>query len=281
MPPKVVFKAYHNTPGAGHPLGPKIVFSYGMTKCGSTLAFEIARTGLDLAGFDQPKLKSKAVNQSSKINFVRHLQTSDLEEIWEEVEEIGHPIVLKTHTRPDIPVIDFINQGRALIQATYRDPRDMALSMIDNGEKNRHQGKLAFAEITCLNTAMDNIMSQIDSFTQWLYRPNCLPIYFEDLAFNTDATARFILGQLGLDISAAFVSKTVKKKRFTQKNKGTRHRHKEEMSPCDSQRFQSAFAPLYEVMIRKRRKLLLNGEAILPDGTLLIESEADKLKETA
>ena len=183
-----------------HPLGPKIIFSYGMTKCGSTLAFELARTGLEMAGFEQRKLHAQGIRQSSQINFAGHLNPANIRQIWDEICAIGHPIVIKTHTRPDPAVIACFQQNQAIAQATYRDPRDMALSMLDHGAKNRALGRLAFSEITNLQTAHENITAQVDSLTQWLVRPNCLPLYFDDLAFDTENTARLILGQLKLEI---------------------------------------------------------------------------------
>ncbi len=207
---------------ASHPLGAKIVFAYGMTKCGSTLAFELARTALELSGFAQPILPQPATGHSRKINFTSHLDDQNIALLTAAVRDIGHPVVVKTHTRPDPCVIDMIDRGGALVQATYRDPREMALSMIDHGNRSRAAGKLAFSEVTDLDDAIENITSQIDSLTQWLYRPNCLPVYYEDVAFRTVPTMRRILAQLQLDVSPVPIVQYVLRKRFIQLNKGVK-----------------------------------------------------------
>ncbi len=253
-----------------HPLGPRIIFSYGMTKCGSTLAFELARTGLELAGYPQPHLGISGLKGDAKINFVSHLTPCDISKIWDAVETIGHPIVIKTHTRPDPCVIDLFNSNRAMAHATFRDPRDMALSMIDHGNRNREQGKLPFTEITDLGAARANINSQIDSLTQWLVRPHCLPLFFDDLAFDTDATTRQIMAHLHLEIDPKRVASFVKNRRFTQKNKGIRKRFRSEMSLIERQRFRRQYAGLFKRLIKPRKTIPITGAPIFPDGTQLI-----------
>lgn len=253
-----------------HPLGPKIVFSYGMTKCGSTLAFELARSGLELSGFPQPKLDLAGLKPNAKINFAQHITTTELAAIWETVQTIGHPIVIKTHTRPDPCVIDLIHAGNALVQATYRDPRDMALSMMDHGKRNLEQGQTAFTEITNFVAARENIDSQIDSLTQWLVRPNCLPLFYDDLAFDTETTTRRILAQLHLELTPNRVATFVKNRRFTQYNKGVRRRFRSEMSLLERKRFRKHYAPLFKRLIKARQSLPITGDPIFADGTRLI-----------
>jgi hypothetical protein len=255
---------------APHPLGPQIIFSYGMTKCGSTLAFELARTGLELAGYPQPHLNIGGLKGDAKINFAAHLSPNETKVIWNAVQCIGHPIIIKTHTRPDPSVIDLFDAGRAMAHATYRDPRDMALSMIDHGARNREQGKTAFTEITDLKSARTNINSQIDSLTQWLIRPNCLPLFFDDLAFDMEQTTRQILAHLHLEIEPARVTSFVQNRRFTQKNKGVRRRFRDEMTLIERQSFRHHYALLFKRLIRPRKSIPITGVPIFPDGTRLI-----------
>lgn len=261
-----------NTHQTAHPLGPKAIFCYGMTKCGSTLAFELARTALELSGYPQPILPESATGHSRKINFAGHLDDNNIAAISSAIRDIGHPVVIKTHTRPDPCVIDMIERGDALVQATYRDPREMALSMIDHGNRSRATGKLAFSEVGDLDDAIENITSQIDSLTQWLYRPNCLPVYYEDVAFRTVPTLRRILAQLQLDVAPGPTARYVLRKRFIQLNKGVKKRFKSEMSLTDQQRFQRQFRPFYHHLIRDREHLPRTGEPLLPESVILAPS---------
>ncbi|PIB24574.1 hypothetical protein BFP76_05120 [Amylibacter kogurei] len=260
----------HRFPTTTHPLGAKTVFCYGMTKCGSTLAFETTRSALELSGFPQPRLSESALGISRKINFCQHLNSNNINALKNEVRAIGHPIAIKTHTRPDPVVINMIDQGDALVQATYRDPREMALSMLDHGRKSRQSGMNAFSEIKDLDDAMRNIRSQIDSLTQWLYRPNCLPIYYSDLAFSQIDTTRRILAQLQLDIDPRRVIKHVAQNRFTQMNKAVRDRYRHEMTRTQSRAFRRAFPQFYDTLIKQRKSLSGFGEPPLRDGYELV-----------
>lgn len=255
---------------ARHPLGAKVVFAYGMTKCGSTLAFELARTALELSGYPQPQLPEAATGTRRKINFAGHLTEANIAALGRSVRDIGHPVVVKTHTRPDLCVIDMIDRGEAIIQASYRDPREMALSMIDHGARSRASGIDAFAEIETLDDAMRDITSQIDSLTQWLYRPNCLPLYYEDIAFRGLRTTRRILRQLRLDIPAEPILNYVLRNRFIQLNKGIKKRYRDQMSDADQKRFRQAYRLFYRHLIRDRALLPDDGRPILPESVVLV-----------
>ena len=255
-----------------HPLGPMVVFSYGMTKCGSTLAFETARTALARAGFEQPVLSPSTGSKDSRINFFGHIDAAQMKNLVGEVREIGHPIVIKTHSRPDPCVIDLINAGGAIAQATYRDPRDMALSMMDHGAKNRGRGEKPFAEITDLLSACDNIRSQIDTLTQWLYRPNCLPIYYTDIAFKPVPITRRILSHLQLQIPARPLIKHAHERRFTQFNKGLKDRYKSEMSRKDSRAVRSHFETYYKHLITNRKTLGVPPKPPLSEDVVLVKT---------
>jgi hypothetical protein len=255
-----------------HPLGPKVVFSYGMTKSGSTLAFELARSALELSGFPQPILPASATGTARKINFAGHLQDENIAELSRAVRDIGHPVVIKTHTRPDPCVIAMIDRGEAVAQASYRDPREMALSMIDHGNRSRAAGKPAFADIATLDDAMCDISSQIDSLTQWLYRPNCLPLYYEDVAFRSLGATRRILRQLQLEMPAARVLNHVLTKRFIQLNIGIKKRFKQEMKPADQRRFRQTYDLFHRHLISGRRSLPDDGGPILPQTVVLVPS---------
>lgn len=71
----------HNFQRTKHPLGAKVVFSYGMTKYGSTLAFELARTALELSGFPQQIMPVEALGQNKLINFTRYLTDNNIDNL--------------------------------------------------------------------------------------------------------------------------------------------------------------------------------------------------------
>ncbi len=231
---------------------PLLYFSYGMTKTGSTLAFQLVRSALDLCGFPQDRVPLDVVNPVLRRNFVNHITPHQLEALKNEAKKRGYPIALKTHMRPDPCVVEAIQSGEAIAHACYRDPRDMALSMLDHGQKSRETVGEEFAELTNLEDAFTNIRSQHDSLTAWLRLPNVMPLYFEDIAFNTVETTRRILRQLKLKIDPEVLAEVVQTQRFTQKNKALRLRYPEEMDKTLSATIATEFAPLIERFINNR-----------------------------
>ncbi len=254
-------------------MAPLLYFSYGMTKTGSTLAFQLVRTALELCGFPQDRVPLDVVNPVLRRNFVNHISPRQMEELKNEAKKRGYPIALKTHMRPDDCVVKAIQSGEAIAHACYRDPRDMALSMLDHARHSRETGEPEFAEITSLAQAFVNIRSQHDSLTAWLRLPGVLPLYFEDIAFNTVETARRILAQLKLKLDAEVLADVVLTQRFTQKNKALRLRYPEEMDADLSNAIATEFAPLINRFIKNRARL--SAEILLPAPQHLRTSASD------
>lgn len=256
-------------------LRPQIIFSYGCTKSGSTFCFEIIRTALEHAGCKQVKLEENDHRIKRRINFASHLSFEQIARIEERVFELGYPIVIKTHTRPDPAIIDVINRGNASVVATHRDPRDMALSMLDHGARSRRDGKAPFAEIKTLDDARKNIRGQFDSLAQWLYRKNALAIYFNDLTREPYIAARHIFGHLGIEAPPRRVVDYVLENRFIQKNKGVQARFKSEMPLKTRRVFNLEFAPYYTHLVKNRRQLPQSLDQTLREGTLLFRPDKE------
>ncbi|MCK4861824.1 MAG: sulfotransferase domain-containing protein [Rhodobacteraceae bacterium] len=243
---------------------PLIYFSYGMTKCGTTLAFHMVSEALSQAGYEQHRLPESLIGPNKKLNFGQHFTDDQADELWEFVQTIGHPIVIKTHTRPDPSVVRLIQNGQAIAHACYRDPRDMALSMLDHGKRARAQGNPAFAEIQTLEDAKSGIRNQCDSLTAWLRLPKVLPLDFEDIAFDMQATAQRILNQLDISGDPEKIVNKVLDGRFTQFNKGISQRYKSEMPDQDDRDLAHEFAPLLTRLIDRKPNLPTDGSIVLP-----------------
>lgn len=239
-------------------MAPRIYFSYGMTKSGSTLAYELARAALVLSGFDQPRLSTAAVMDRKKLNFVAHLTEANTAALLAEAEALGHMVVIKTHTRPDPPVVALLQSGQAIAHATFRDPRDMALSMVDHGDKSRAKGRPGFTEFREPADALENIKHQSNSLLAWLSLPGVKPLFYNDLAFDMEATTRAMMAHMGLTADPAAVIQMATGERFTQLNKGIRDRYRTEMDTSLSARFLTEFAPFYAKLIDGRDQLPSN-----------------------
>ena len=227
---------------------PLIYFSYGMTKSASTLAYRLLWLTLEDAGFPQPKLPASIVDEMHSVNFIGHLSDAQLSELWEIAEARNYPVVVKTHSSPDPGMIDMLNDGRAIGSATYRDPRDIALSMLDHGEKARRKGHWAFKEYVEIDDTLPSIRGQLTCLEKWLRLPNILPLRYEDVAFDKPTTIKTYMSQLGVSRRIAPIVKQTSKNKYIQFNKGIHNRYLTEMSNDDSQRIAVEFAPLIDII---------------------------------
>ena len=240
----------------------KLFFSYGLTKSGSTLAFQLARTALIRAGHDQPQCDVPGLVVSKKINAIQHVT----EEQATALLAGPTPLILKTHTRCDPAVADLFAQGYATGHAVIRDPRDIALSMLDNGRVNREKGRPAFSEIHTVDDAIAAISNQMDNLATWLALPGLRRLRYDTLAFETVTAGQSILDHLGLQGDPLNIATHVLEHEFIQFNVGRRDRWRTEMDPTDASRIRTRFAPFYD--------LVLATDAPLPDGTALVAAAA-------
>ncbi len=225
-------------------------FSYGMTKCGTTLAFELTRVALTEAGFDQPLIPFPDT-RPRRINFFGQLDAEKAALIRTALEEERHPIVIKTHGRPSDIMVRWVQAGEARAHAIFRDPRDMALSLIDHGKRARAKGRPAFSEIHTLEDACNGIANQLDSLSAWLQLPGVRPLQYEYFAFDTEKGAAQILTQLGLEGNPRRIARKVARADKTLRNKATPARHKQELSETESKAILTRFAPFYDILFNK------------------------------
>ncbi|MEO1551403.1 MAG: hypothetical protein AAFR93_13400 [Pseudomonadota bacterium] len=226
---------------------PRLIFSYGVTKSASTYAFQICAQGLIRAGLPQPRLPAQILGARRTINAVEHLSARQLEQIETLATAWSTRLVLKTHTAPDGPVRDWLAEGRAEAHATYRDPRDVALSMLDHGRAARAAGRPAFAEFRTLNDTCRGLDDQMTTLAAWLALPGTLALTYEALTTG-DGPAR-LMRHHGLPGQAAPLCAHVRNSCFVQFNKGIQSRHRAEMSAQASARFHARYRPFYALLM--------------------------------
>jgi hypothetical protein len=137
-----------------------LVLCYGIQKSGSTLAFELVRGVLQTAGFDQAFLRNERFKAGGPIpetarNFIEHITKTKVEDL---LAEIGRErwIAVKTHSGfPDemFPWLEDLQARDALqVVVSWRDPRDICLSLLDAGEWSRRLQAGAFTELETSTT---------------------------------------------------------------------------------------------------------------------------------
>ncbi|WP_112322714.1 sulfotransferase domain-containing protein [Oceanibium sediminis] len=224
---------------------PFLFISYGLTKSGSTLAFQLTSVALEQAGFPQPRLTVPGLVVSHKINAIEHVDEVQAKQVRDELTRLGGPIVVKTHTRPDPALVAMVTQGRAKLHVVVRDPRDIALSMLDNGRRSRARGKPAFSEFVTLADTFQGLDDQLRTLSQWAALPEARVLQYDTLAFDTVTAAGDILAHLGIPGDPGRIAEEVLNHRFTQRNVARRDRHRSEMPAADSAAFLTRYADFH------------------------------------
>jgi len=209
-----------------------LIFCYGQTKSGTTLAFELIKSVLDSAGHKQHKLLGEPVDARSSINYIEALTRKKLNDL---LSTIGSRwIAVKTHSGIADPLFAYVErlQGERRLQlvVSYRDPRDICLSLLDAGEAARVSGAKRFSHVTDLAVAKKRVAAQAEIFFKWAAVPGALLLYHDMVAFDPDTAIDRIESCLGLRADHEGVKRHVFAEAFTQKSKAQRNRFLSELT---------------------------------------------------
>jgi hypothetical protein len=214
-----------------------LILCYGMQKSGSTLAFELMRGVLQNAGHHQetfineerdPEELAKA--GPGKRNFARALTREKIERIMKKIGP-DRKIAVKTHSR--MPqgsfswLEDLYDSGKLRVIASYRDPREMCLSLVDAATKAGKKGFTAFAEGTDLRAAAKSVERRIPHFREWGALKGTLRLDYDTAAFLPDNAIAEIERTLMVKCDYEAVKNYVFKEAYTQKNKAKPGRYRE------------------------------------------------------
>jgi len=228
-----------------------LVISYGIPKSGSTLAFEIVRGVLESAGHEQALLCSsrnsaQPAGRGSTRNFFARAHRDAVARL---IAEIGPDriIAVKTHSR--LNPVDFAwfeerQRAREIrVIASFRDPRDIALSLVDAGARVReqHADRRAFAHIRDLDQAAKRVERRLREFRGWAALEGTLRLDYEDTAFAPDKAISAIERALGVISDHEAVKRYAFTEASTQRNKAAPRRHETELDPERAQALRSRF----------------------------------------
>lgn len=217
-----------------------IVISYGIPKSGSTLAYEQLRGILTGAGHEQeilfndrPGATDGDSHRGTPRNFLNLISRERIEEM---IARIGPDriIAVKTHSAFPVDMFRWLEERQAArdiqVIASYRDPRDICLSLLDAGARARDRGKDAFVKVTDLEKAMVNVQRRIASFRRWAALRGTVRLNYEDVAFNPDKAIDAMEQALGVKADRFAVLKYAFEDAYTQKNVAKARRHEDELS---------------------------------------------------
>ncbi|MEM7506026.1 MAG: sulfotransferase domain-containing protein [Pseudomonadota bacterium] len=219
---------------------PALYICFGMAKSGSTLAFQITREVARQAGHAPAPDGEFLDAQGSHTNFVSNWRDIDLQAMVAAARGRGRMMVLKTHGRPPDGMADAVTKGDIAVQAVCRDPRDIALSMIDMGRQGGDWGVVNGVPIGSPEDAQRRIGNHVVRFRAWAAMPGALTLNYERVAFDIEGTATKIARHLDIDVSAREAVARIER-RNTHLNKGLAQRHRSEMTAEQSAEWHRRF----------------------------------------
>lgn len=157
----------------------------------------------------------------------------------------GRAVVLKTHG-PLLPdTAQLIAHGRVKAVASIRDPREMALSMMDNGRRARKLGVLAFSEIVEVADTLPSIDVQLNYFRAWAAVPQVEVFAYNDICFATDVVVARLCRQIGVDVNCDHVLRPFQNGRLIGEINRAMPRRYTEMSDAVQEVFLQRYAGFY------------------------------------
>lgn len=218
-----------------------IYVCYGVTKSASTFLYQMTEEILCLSGQGFSRIDRKGNRKLE--NYYDVISGPLLDRV--EAAAKGRNVVLKTHgaLRPEVAAR--IEAGTVLASASIRDPREMALSMADNGARARALGQLAFSEVVTPQDAFPSIDYQMEVFQAWAAVRQIEVFTYNQICFETLATVDRVARQIGVRVDPHRVAAAFKSKGLIgQFNVGKPQRHQD--MDLETQRlFLARYAPIY------------------------------------
>ncbi|GBD47587.1 hypothetical protein [Methylopila sp. Yamaguchi] len=236
--------------------------SFGVEKGGSTYTYILIRTALEAAGHAhvQVDLEGRPVNDDSlRSERVRRRAVNNIN-VWNEdvlaAVSAAVPqealVALRTHGEPDPAVLEAIDSGRAYLGVGVRDPRDLALSMLDVATQRiglAHRPHWLRIEPGDLASALPAVQRTVDRALKWV-RPGATVFYYEETAFRPRLTLDRFCRQTGLplftDEAAEKIVATASASPHGKRNVAAPLRHTREMNADDQKRVLDHFSSFYD-----------------------------------
>lgn len=150
---------------------------------------------------------------------------------------------VKTHDALRPFVAGELAAGRIKACASFRDPRDTALALLDAGARDRAAGKDSFfACLTGMEDAIRVLSNQLPKTLAWLDHPGVMPVPQKLVAAHPQKLAERLAAFAGTEDALGNIENAVPEKdRRVEFNKGGADRYKTEMSADDRARIEAQF----------------------------------------
>lgn len=225
-----------------------LILCYGITKSGSTLAFELIKGMLETVGHPQIRLPDDVVRPEQIVNFVEPVDRESLQKLLAAIDERW--IAVKNHS----PITDetFLylerlqREGLVRVTASWRDPRDICMSLLDAAVQAKVLGTKEFSEFTDLTIAVRIMRRKLAAFRRWGALKGTLRLDYDTVAFSPDRAIDEIEPFLGIASDRERAKQYAFNEASTQMNKGKRHRAAEELSPEEYAALTDVFSEFLE-----------------------------------
>jgi hypothetical protein len=184
-----------------------IIVSYGMQKSASTFVYQLIRDMLENAGHNQENIRNKFLFKENSAPY-QNLTGEYLEYFCSVVPE-NQIYLIKTHSHLDNLMKEMLFNKKALALATYRDPLDIVISLLDVGKSEKLlpilQQRQPFADINTVSDAINMLDWIIPSAESWLECDYVKPISYVDIYLQPYNVAEEIKRLLNLDVNAKII----------------------------------------------------------------------------
>jgi hypothetical protein len=230
-----------------------IYISYGVPKSASTFTYIVTQTVLQVAGYPTVQLPEHVKGVKSRLNYIAAMSWVAIERVKATIGDKS--VVVKTHGAPDKRVLEAVARGELYASAVIRDPREIALSLLDHAGRSRSLGIPDFAEFESLT---DTFKALDDQFGRrlglWMQSDNVLLLTYDQIAFDTEAAVGRIIKQLGLSVDVSAVMAALPKRaEVEQFNKGAKKRYETEMPAETQAMFLERYADVYRLYLKHER----------------------------
>ena len=115
----------------------------------------------------------------------------------------GNSYVVKTHRAPTSALLWLINRGLVKVTYIYRDPRDVALSAFEHGEKIRRTGYVSqtlFDRLMTVEEAIEFANGLLPIWRKWTASSKVLLVRYEDMRQNPHREGERLVKHLNIDV---------------------------------------------------------------------------------
>lgn len=221
-----------------------IILSNSIPKTGSTL----------LANFQEDILKSlkkRNGQESLRAKYMgRYISGPSGSVLWNlaRINIQYGSLVVKCHWVPSAKLDLFCRSFNVRMTMSYRDPRDMMLSMIDHGRRTR-EGKDpsgAFADCKNIIDLIPKTLKMLDNFNVWKSKKHVHCVKYETLMTDKHKTLKEMVSFLGLKVEDSIIDRIIKERDKNKHtswnfNKGTTERWKTELNDLEKEACKTAF----------------------------------------